>query len=264
MGNMIERYISNPEYQTYYPKLNGLRSKIAGDLPLKPDMRVLDVATGSGFFAIEVARCETSLQITGIDISQSDIRNAKKNVKRQGCSDRIKIVEMDATKMRFDPEEFDMAINFTGLEDIHMTRGRDGVQKTFSEVSRVLKRKSLFCFVVMPPEEMETQAQKIEVALFSYICDATWLPAKEYGEILQQADFRLISKRSYYTGKKLTPEQAKAEIRFACKTDPKIYGVKTAPFEEVWAKFGQDIEKHGLGHCSKVVLMIAQKAGVAQ
>jgi ubiquinone/menaquinone biosynthesis C-methylase UbiE len=261
---MIEEYISNSEFQTCYEKLYGLRSKIARDLPLKPNTHILDLATGSGFFAIEVAKLDTTLRIMGIDISRSDIRNARKNIKRQGLNDRIQILDMDATKMRFPPEQFDMAVNFTGLEDIHMTRGKVGIQKTFLEVSRVLKPKSFFCFVVMPPEEMETEAQNIEVALFSYICDATWLVAKEYEEFLQQANFRLIRKKSYYTGKKLTPKQAKAEIRFACKTDPKIYGIQTPPFEEIWAKFGQNIEKHGLGHYSKVVLMIAQKVGEVQ
>jgi len=172
----------------------------------------------------------------------------------------VKVVEMDATGMNFGPEEFDMAVNFTGLEDIHMTRGKAGVEQTFQEVSRVLKPESFFCFVVTPPEEMETEAQRIEVALFSYICDATWLSAKEYERMLEKAGFMLVRKEKYYTGKKLTPEQAKAEIRFAIKTDPKIYGIATPSFDEVWAKFGHRIEENGLGHYSKVILMIAQKA----
>jgi hypothetical protein len=41
---MIEQYISNPEYQTYYQKLDGLRFGIANDLPIESDMRILDVA----------------------------------------------------------------------------------------------------------------------------------------------------------------------------------------------------------------------------
>lgn len=261
---MIEEYISNREYQAYYQKLNNLRSRIANDLPVKPGMRILDLATGSGFFAIEAARCDSSLQITGIDISQSDIRNARNNLKKQGLQDRIEILKMDATKMSFHREEFDMAINFTGLEDIHMTRGESGVQRTFLEVNRVLKPDNYFCFVVMPPEEMETTAQKIEVALFSYMCDATWLSTKGYEDMLEEAKFKLLRKRSYYTGKKLSPEQAKAEIRFACKNVPKIYGISTPSFEEVWARFGQDIEENGLGHYSKVVLMITQKVGEVQ
>lgn len=256
---MIERYISSSEYQIYYEKLNALRFRIAKDLPIKPDMRILDVGTGYGYFAIEAASCDSSLKIAGIDISKDSIRKARKNIKKQGFQDCIKILNMDATEMNFNKAEFDMAINFTGLEDIHMTRGKAGVQRTFLEVNRVLKLNSYFCFVIMPPEEMETKAQKIEVALFSYICDATWLTTREYEDMLQKAKFKLIRKRSYYTGKKLSSEQAKIEIRFACKNVPKIYGINTPSFKEIWAKFGHDIEENGLGYCSKVVLMIARK-----
>ena len=258
-GKMIEQYVSADEYPTYFSKLNNLRRRIASDLPIEPGMHVLDIATGSGFFAREITKCDSSFKITGIDISQNDIQNARRNIEKHSLAERIEIIEMDTTNMNFPNENFDATVNFLGLEDIHMTRGKDGVQKTFLEVNRVLKTDSYFCFVVMPPEEMETEAQKIEVALFSYICDATWLSTEEYEEMLERAGFNLIRKRSYYTGKKLSPEQAKAEIRFACKNVPKIYGINTTPFEDVWAKFGQDIEKNGLGHYSKVVLMITQK-----
>jgi ubiquinone/menaquinone biosynthesis C-methylase UbiE len=258
---MIEKYVANPDYQNYYQKLNGLRRKVARDLPIKPGMHILDVATGSGFFAIEVAGCDSSLKITGFDIAGTDIRNATKNIKKEGLDDRIEILQMDATRMSFPSEKFDMAVNFTGLEDIHMTRGRAGVLKTFHEVSRVLKPDSFFCFVVMPPEEMDTEAQRTEVALFSYICGATWLSAQEYERFLSEAGFILVREERYHTGRKLTPEQARAEIRFAIKNDPKIYGISTRPFEEVWTKFGRQIEKNGLGHYSKVVLMIALNVG---
>ncbi len=256
---MIEEYITNPEFETYYPKLNGLRPRVVKDLPIKPGMHILDVAAGEAYFAMEVARRDSTLQVTGIELTQTGIRHSKKNIRRTTLGDRVKVVQMDATAMNFGPEEFDMAVNFTGLEDIHMTRGRDGVEKTFREVARVLKPDSFFCFVVMPHEEMETEAQKIEVALFSYICDATWLSLGEYKRMLENAGFTLVKQETYYTGRKLTPEQAKAEIRFAIKNDPKIYGITTPSFDDVWAKFGPQIEKNGLGHYSKVVLIIGQK-----
>lgn len=258
---MTEEYISSREYETYYGRLNNLRFRIAANLPIRPNVLILDVATGEALFAIEAAKCDSSIKITGIDISESSIRNARKNLRREGLQDRIEVLKMDATNMDFRAREFDMAINFTGLEDIHMTRGKLGVKQTFLEVNRVLKPDSYFCFVVMPPEELETEAQRIEAALFSYICDATWLSVREYEEMVEHAKFRLVKKRSYVTGKKLTPEQAKAEIRFACKWVPRIYGIKTPSFEAIWARFGKDIDAHGLGHYSKVVLMIAKKVG---
>lgn len=185
----------------------------------------------------------------------------EKNIKRQALQNRIEILEMDATDMKSHREEFDMAINFTGLEDIHMTRGKTGVQQTFLEVNRILKPKSYFCFVLMPPDEMENKAQKIEVELFSYICSATYLSSKEYRAILEKAKFKLISRRGYYSGMKFTPEQAKSEIRYTIKNCSKIYRINTPTFKEVWAKFGQAIEENGLGCYSKVVLIIAQKVG---
>jgi ubiquinone/menaquinone biosynthesis C-methylase UbiE len=256
---MIEEYVSNPEYQTYYPKLGGLRQRIVKDLPIKPGMSILDVATGEAYFAIEVAKRYSILKVTGIEITQVGIRDSKKNIKKAGLDDRVTVVQMDATQMTFEREFFDMVVNFTGLEDIHMTRGRTGVERTFFEVYRVLKPGSLFCFVGMPTDEMETEAQKIEVALFSYVCNATWLESSEYEDMLRRAGFVPLDRKRYYTAKKLTPEQAKREIWFAVKNDPKIYGITTPSFEDVWAEFGPRIEEHGLGHYSKVVLVIARK-----
>jgi len=256
---MTEQYMSNQEYKTHFEKLWGLRSRIARDLPIRPSMYILDIATGEGFFAMEVTRRDTSLKTIGIDISERAILDAKRNIRKQNFRGRIEIVKMDATKMRFLEEEFDMAVNFTGLEEILMTRGEEGVQKTFLEVNRVLKPESYFCFVVMPPDEMESIAQKTEVALFSYICGATWLNSSKYEAMLEKAKFKLTAKKSYFTGKKFTAQQAKNEIRYAIKNAPKIHGIVIPTFREVWAKFGQDIEENGLGSYSKVVLMIAQK-----
>jgi len=257
---MIEEYVKDQEYDTHYSTLNNLRRQIAKKLPVESGMCLLDLATGYGFFAIEVAKAYAGVRITGVDISQSCIENAGKNVEREGFQKCITIVKMDATHMSFSDSQFDMAFNFAGLEDIHMTRGEAGVAKVFREIYRVLKTDSYFAFVVMPPEEMETEAQKIEVNLYSYICGATWLSAARYRDILEMAGFKLKGRKDYYTGKKLTPEQAMVEIRFACESVPEIYGIKTPSFEQVWRRFGSQIEKNGLGQHSKILLMTAYKA----
>ena len=149
---MIEEYLSDEEYEDYFPKLDNLRKKIAYALPVEQNMSILDLATGYGYFAIEIAKLEKNLKIIGIDISQNDVLNAKKNVKKYSC---IEITQMNASKMSFSNGSFDIVVNFLGLE----------------------------------------------------------IP----------------------------------------------YGRKTSTFEEVWAKFGYGIEKNGMGHYSKTVLMIARK-----
>lgn len=258
---MVEKYVTDKEYETYFSSLNGLRGRIAGELPVESGMNILDVATGYGFFALEIAERDKDLKITGIDITRSNVENSKKNIEKRNFGEKIEVKRMDATKMGFPDEKFDMVVNFLGLEDIHMTRGKDGVQKTFNEVNRVLKPDRFFYSVIMPPDEMETEAQRTEVALFSYICDATWLNYKEYEEMFARAEFKIIGKKHFFTGRKLTPDQAKEEIKFACSEVPKIYGIDTPPFEDVWDRFGLKIEKNGLGQCSKVLLVSAHKVG---
>jgi len=83
---MTEEYVTNPEYETYFQKLSGLRPRIAKDLPIKPGMRILDVATGEAFFALEVARRDSTLKVTGIEITQSGIRDSKKTFEGRGLT----------------------------------------------------------------------------------------------------------------------------------------------------------------------------------
>lgn len=256
---MVEGYLSDDEYPRFFEQLNGLRRRIVADLPIEPGMRILDLATGYGYFAMTVARQVAGVKIVGIDLSRSDVCKAHRNSRKGGLTSCIKIVQMDATSMGFRNGSFDVVVNFLGLEDIHMTRGRGGVQRTFMEASRVLKSRGDFCFVTMPPEEMDSQAQKLETAVFSYTCGATWLSLGEYKRMLAEAGFELTRKASYYTGKKLTPKQAREYIGFACENVPKIYGVRTSSFEKVWQRFGKDIDNYGLGYYSKVVLCRARK-----
>jgi ubiquinone/menaquinone biosynthesis C-methylase UbiE len=256
---VIEEYVTDEEYETYFESLNGLRSEVARALPITPRMNVLDLATGYGYFAIEVAKGYPDLRITGIDVAWTDIEHSRKNHKKHDVEDRVSVLQTDATRMSFPSGSFDIVVNFLGLEDIHMTRGREGVEHTFLEVNRVLRPGGRFCLVLMPPEEMETEAQRLEVELYSFICDATWLSYAEYRKMLSAAGFTVLGTGTHYTAKKLRPEHAEFEIRYACGNVSRIYGRSARPFEEVWARFGSRIRRHGLGHISKIMQVIAQK-----
>jgi ubiquinone/menaquinone biosynthesis C-methylase UbiE len=254
-----EEYVSDEEYPTYFTRLRGLRRRVAASLPLEHGMKILDIATGSAYFAMELARLDESLRITGIDISEGSFEAAKENISKNNLEGRVEVRMMDASRLRFPYSSFDMAVNFLGLEDIHMTKGLKGLRGTFRGVGRVVKQGGHFSFVVMPPEEAETPAQRLEVEVFSRVLGATWLSADEYLELLGDAGFSLVRREAFHTGMKLTPGQAREEIRFACEEAPKIFGVKTISFEEAWSIFGDEIEREGLGHYSRVVLMIAKK-----
>jgi ubiquinone/menaquinone biosynthesis C-methylase UbiE len=256
---MKESYVSDEEYPGYLATLNGLRGRIAEDLPIKSGMKVLDLACGYGFFAIAVAERYADVSIVGIDLTQSDVDNAVARVAKHGFSERVRFLQMDGTELVFPNDSFDCVVNFLGLEDIYMTRGRDGVARTFSEVYQVLRPGGSFSFAVMPPQEMETEAQRLEVAVFDYVCGCKWLSVSEYTRLLKDCGFTTPTLSSYRTSKKLTTKQAREEIKFACGNVPATFGIPSASFDDVWSKFGPSVEKQGLGHYSKVVVFISKK-----
>ncbi|MHA1166550.1 MAG: class I SAM-dependent methyltransferase [Candidatus Hodarchaeales archaeon] len=256
-----EENLSDGEYRNYFTVLAGLRRKIADLLPIRGTMKILDLATGYGYFSFEILKSSSDkdVSIIGIDISRTDVDKANRFARDGGFAEFYKALEMDAVDLGFPGGNFDMVVNFFGLEDIHMTRGREGVEKTIKQVSRVLKPGGYFVFIVLLPEMMDSKAQQLEVAIFSYICDATWLSYDEYRDLCHRAGLQIIDMEQFTTGKKLSQEQAKEEIKFACDNVPLIYGKETPSFEDVWGKYGDEIVKHGLGHYSKVSMFITKK-----
>jgi len=253
---MGEACVSDEEYPTYFIKLEGMRETVAAELlDLAGD--VLDMATGSAYFAMDLARKHPDIHVTAIDID--GLKTARENVNEGQLSDRITLREMDASNLGFQDESFDHVVNFLGLEDIHMTRGREGVEKAFKEAHRVLRPGGSFCFVAMPSDEAETPAQRNEIEVFSWICDATWLTRAEYMDLISGSGLAFEYSKVFRTGKKLTAEQAKEEMAFACDNVPVIYGRPARGFDEAWERFGDRITEHGMGHYSRLELFVTRK-----
>ena len=253
-----EVYVQEQDYEDYASRLDGLRAKVVAELPLEPRMRILDIATGSALFAIELAKRDPSYKIVAIDVSDKAIRIADRRIREKWLDPHVTTMKMDATRLEFQGGSFGMAVNFMGLDDIDMTRGDQGVRQAFHEVARILKSRGYFCFTILPPEESETAAQKLEAEVYTHACGAKWLPAIRYQEFLRGAGFTLIKRQVFYSRKKLQSAQARIEIQVAIE-NARSHDVEPLPFEEVWKKFGKEIEENGLGHASRVVLMIARR-----
>ena len=70
-------------------------------------LRVLEVGTGPGFFAIILA--ESGLDVTAIDLTPNMLSEAKKNAGR--LADRIRFMEMNAEALDFGDECFDVVVS---------------------------------------------------------------------------------------------------------------------------------------------------------
>ena len=73
-----------------------------GDRPL----RVLDIGTGPGFYAIILAR--RGYEVTAVDYSEGMLREAKRNA--GALADKIRFVRMDAQKLAFADGSFDAIV----------------------------------------------------------------------------------------------------------------------------------------------------------
>ena len=123
------RYYMMPEYKYFVYKLlrRGIRSG-----------RVLDIGTGSGRLAIELAKAKgTDFHITGIDVSDDMLCLARENARKAGVADRVEFILGNAADMPFPDGSFDLVISYASLH--HWFRPED----VFTESQRVAARDAM-------------------------------------------------------------------------------------------------------------------------
>jgi ubiquinone/menaquinone biosynthesis C-methylase UbiE len=103
--------------------------KVAGINPA--GKRVLDIGTGSGLLAIELARACPDLQITGIDISEEMLKLARQNAAQGSLADRIDFRQAAAAALPFADGYFALVASHASL---HLWTDP---LKVFKEIARV-------------------------------------------------------------------------------------------------------------------------------
>ena len=99
--------------------------------PFSP-RRIMDVATGTGDFAILACRELQPDMLIGTDISEGMMNVGREKVKQAHLSDRISFAREDCTSLSFADESFDAVTVAFGI------RNFDGLDKGLSEMCRVL------------------------------------------------------------------------------------------------------------------------------
>jgi demethylmenaquinone methyltransferase/2-methoxy-6-polyprenyl-1,4-benzoquinol methylase len=97
-----------------------------------PGSWVLDVATGTGLVARELAR-QRNVRIVGLDQSEPMLRSGVEAVEKEGLEGRISFVLGQAERLPFPEEAFD-SLTFT-----YLLRYVDDPQATLAELARVLR-----------------------------------------------------------------------------------------------------------------------------
>lgn len=102
---------------------------------------ILDVATGTGDFAIQLARAIPGATVTGIDLSSGMLGIAKGKITEAGLASRVMVEQGDCLALPYGDNTFDAVTVAFGVRNFeHLDRG-------YAEMARVLRPGGLLCVV---------------------------------------------------------------------------------------------------------------------
>ena len=108
------------------------RKKAIKQLKQDQPKQILDIATGTGDFAIEALALKPD-KVVGVDISAGMLEMGKQKMKRKGLDHIIDMQMGDSEKLLFDDNTFDAVIVSFGV------RNFENLEKGLSDMFRVLK-----------------------------------------------------------------------------------------------------------------------------
>ena len=108
------------------------RKKAIGLLKRDQPKLILDIATGTGDFAIEALKLNPD-KVIGVDISEGMLNMGREKLKRRKLDDKIELQMGDSEKLLFDDNKFDAVIVSFGV------RNFENLEKGLADMYRVLK-----------------------------------------------------------------------------------------------------------------------------
>jgi len=96
----------------------GWRRRTVRELQLGEAPRVLDLATGTGDLAIDIARMHRDARVVGLDPSPRMLAVAQAKLVRRGLADRITLVRGDAQQLPYRDHEMDAATIAFGIRNV--------------------------------------------------------------------------------------------------------------------------------------------------
>jgi len=156
-------------------------------LKLSPGKKVLEIACGSGGPAVFMVK-ETGCHLTGIDINENGVTNAKILAAENGLSEQTEFLQADASEtLPFPDEYFDAIVSIDSMTHI---KDRD---KVLTEFYRVLKTGGRLLYT--DSTVVTGILTNIEIAVRSSIGFFLFAPLGENERLLKEAGFNDIQSR---------------------------------------------------------------------
>ena len=142
IGSLFDRIAGRYDFLNHLLSLNidrYWRKKAVASIKKSSNSKFLDVAIGTGDLAIEIVKQssatgnQSSVSITGIDLSTEMMRIGEEKVRKLGMQDHISFMQASALEMPFEDNSFDVVTCAYGV------RNFSDLRKGLSEMHRVLK-----------------------------------------------------------------------------------------------------------------------------
>lgn len=108
------------------------RKKAIRQLKADQPKTILDIATGTGDFAIEALALNPD-KVTGVDISEGMLKVGREKMKKKNLEDKIELLKGDSEGLQFPDNNFDAVIVSFGV------RNFENLEKGLTDMYRVLK-----------------------------------------------------------------------------------------------------------------------------
>jgi len=100
---------------------------------IRPSAKVLDIASGTGYAAINIASIDSNVQVAGLDLSKSMLKRAKLETERRSLSN-VFLSLGDAEQLPYKNETFDVTLSIFCM---NLVPDRE---KAIAEMERVTKK----------------------------------------------------------------------------------------------------------------------------
>ena len=175
---------TNPRY--------GLAEKIPNQA-----LHILDVCTGTANGSLLIAGNNPKNKIIGIDLSSDMLTVAQNKAKKKGIKN-ISFQQMDATRMDFENNKFDIATISFGLHELEY----DLMMKTIKEMSRVLKDGGKL--YIIDCEKQNNPVKNAVLSIFVKIFEPPHMPQflqYNWENILKDTGFDNVKIEKYFFSK---------------------------------------------------------------
>ncbi len=178
-GKLVEEMFDNiaPTYDTLNHRLSWdidkyWRRKSIKKLATHHPEKILDIATGTGDFAILAAKMMHPRQLIGADISEGMMEIGRRKVKQEKLDDIISFQKEDCLHLTFPDETFDAVTAAFGI------RNFQNLDLGLKEMCRVLRKGGHLCIIEL------TSPVKFPMKQLFHIYSHTVLPI--YGRLISK------------------------------------------------------------------------------